>query len=59
MTADLGYVKFEVFTAVSMKNALSWGIKPISYFTGSTLSLRYRVQPVNDMYDLRFSRRCL
>jgi hypothetical protein len=38
-----------------MKNAVSWDIKRSSYFTGDTLRLRYRVQPVNAMYDLRFS----
>jgi hypothetical protein len=40
-------VRFEVFTAVAMKNAVLWDIKPSSYLTGDTLPLRYRVQPVN------------
>jgi hypothetical protein len=40
-------VRFEVFTAVTMKNAVLWDIKPSSYFTGETLHLRYRAQPVN------------
>jgi hypothetical protein len=42
-------VRFEVFTAVTMKIGVFWDIKPISYFTGDTLRLRYRVQPVNAM----------
>jgi hypothetical protein len=29
-----------------MKNAVFWDIKPGSYFTGDTLNLHYRVQPV-------------
>jgi hypothetical protein len=41
------YVRFEVSTAVTMKNAVFWDMKPSSYFTGDTLHLRYRVQPVN------------
>jgi hypothetical protein len=41
------YIRFEVFTAVTMKNAVFWDIKPSSYFTGDTLLLHYRVQPVN------------
>jgi hypothetical protein len=43
------YVRFEVFTAVTMKNAVFWDIKPSSYFTGDTLHLCYRAQPVNVM----------
>jgi hypothetical protein len=42
-------VKFEVSTAVTMKNGVFWDIKPSSYFTGDTLRLCYRVQPVNAM----------
>jgi hypothetical protein len=42
-------VKFEVFTAVAMKNAVFWDIKPSSYLTGETLLFRYRVQPINAM----------
>jgi hypothetical protein len=41
------YVRFEVFTAGMMKNAVFWDIKPSSYLTGDTLRLRYRDQPVN------------
>jgi hypothetical protein len=41
------YVGFEVFTAVTMMNAILWDIKPSSYLTGDTLRLQYRVQPVN------------
>jgi hypothetical protein len=44
-----GYVRFEVFTAVTKKNGVFWDIKPSSYFTADTLLLRYRVQPVNAM----------
>jgi hypothetical protein len=42
-------VRFEVSTAVPMKNAVFWDIKLHSYFTGDTLRLHYRVQPVNAM----------
>jgi hypothetical protein len=42
-------VRFEVFTAVTMKNDVFWDIKPSSYFTGDTLRLRYRAKPVNAM----------
>jgi hypothetical protein len=52
-------LRFEVITAVTMMNAVFWDIKPSSYLTGDTLRLRYRVQPVNVMYDLRLSRRSL
>jgi hypothetical protein len=45
MNAD---VRFEVFTAVTMKNVFR-DIKSGSYFTGDTLRLHYRVQPVNAM----------
>jgi hypothetical protein len=50
------YVRFEVCTAVTMKNDVSWHITPTSYLKGDTLRLRYRVQPANAMYsqDLRF-----
>jgi hypothetical protein len=47
--AEFTAVRFEVFAAVTMKNVVFWDIKPSSYFTGDTLRLRYRVQPVNDM----------
>jgi hypothetical protein len=43
------FVRFEVFTAVTMKNAVFWDIKTRSYLTGNTLRLRYSVQPVNAM----------
>jgi hypothetical protein len=43
------YVRFEDFTAVTMKNVVFWDIKPISDFTGDTLCFRYRAQPVNAM----------
>jgi hypothetical protein len=49
--------RFEVFTAVTMKNSVFWYIKPSSYHTWDTLRLRYRAQPVKAMYDLLFSRR--
>jgi hypothetical protein len=42
-------VRFEVFAAVTMKGPVFLDIKPISYFTGDTLRLHYRVQPVNAM----------
>jgi hypothetical protein len=40
-------VRFGVFTAVTMKNAVFLDIKPSPYLTGNTLLLRYRAQPVN------------
>jgi hypothetical protein len=42
-------VRFEVFTAVTTKNAVIWDIKPSSYLPGDTLGLRYIDQPVNAM----------
>jgi hypothetical protein len=42
------YVRFEVFSAVTMKNVF-WDIKSSSNFIGDTLRLHYRVQPVNAM----------
>jgi hypothetical protein len=42
-------VGVEVFSAVTVKNVVFWDIKHSSYFTGNTLRLRYRVQPVNAM----------
>jgi hypothetical protein len=42
-------LRFEVFTAVIMKNVVFWDIKPGSYLTGDILRLRYRVQPDNAM----------
>jgi hypothetical protein len=41
--------RLEVFTAVTKKNVVFWDIKASSYFTGDTLLLHYRVQPVNAM----------
>jgi hypothetical protein len=38
-----------IFTAVTMKNAVFWDIKPSSYLTGDTLRLRFRAQQVNAM----------
>jgi hypothetical protein len=43
------FVRFQVYTAVTMKNVVLWDIKPSSYFTGDTLRLRYIVQPINAM----------
>jgi hypothetical protein len=34
----------EVFTAVTMKNAVFWVLKPSSYLIGDTFLLRYRAQ---------------
>jgi hypothetical protein len=48
-TINVAHVTFEGFAAVTMKNVVFWDIKPSSYFTGDTLRLRYRVQPVNAM----------
>jgi hypothetical protein len=35
-----------------MKNVVFWDIKPSSFFTGDTLRLRYRDQPVNVRYEV-------
>jgi hypothetical protein len=43
------YQRFEVFTAMIMKNVVFWDIKSCSYFTGDTLRFCYRDQPVNAM----------
>jgi hypothetical protein len=40
---------------VTMKSAVFWNIKPSSYLRGDTLRLHYSAQPINAMYDLRFS----
>jgi hypothetical protein len=40
-------VRFEVFTALTMKNAVFWDAKTSSYLTGDTLRLRYSAKPVN------------
>jgi hypothetical protein len=42
-------LRFEVFMAVTMKNAVFWEIKSSPYLTGNKLRLRYRTQPVNAM----------
>jgi hypothetical protein len=47
ISVHISSVRFEVFTAVTMKNGVFCDIKPSSYFTGDTLRLRYRAQPVN------------
>jgi hypothetical protein len=46
-TAGKYYVRFEVFTAVTMKNTVLWDINPSTYFTRNTLLLCNRNQPVN------------
>jgi hypothetical protein len=45
----LSQARFEVFTAVTMKNVVFWDIKISSYLTGDTLRLLYRDQPVYAM----------
>jgi hypothetical protein len=49
-------VRSEVFTAVTTKNGVFWNVKLRSYPTANRLRLRYKSQPVNAMYGLRFSR---
>jgi hypothetical protein len=51
------FLRFEVFKAVTMKKALFCDIKTQFVTYRSTLRLRYRAQPVNAMWDLRFSQR--
>jgi hypothetical protein len=55
----MGCERYEILTAVTMKNAFFWDIKAQFALTGDTLHFGYRDQPVNAMYDLRFSRRRL
>jgi hypothetical protein len=43
------HVKFEEFTAVTIKNAIFWDKKPRSYLIGNTLHPHYGAQPVNAM----------
>jgi hypothetical protein len=44
------FIRPEVFTAVTVKNAVFWDIKYISsYLTGDTLRLCYIAQSVNAM----------
>jgi hypothetical protein len=50
-------IRFEVFTAVTMKNTVFWDIATRSFLTGNASRLRYKSQAVNAMYDLRVSRR--
>jgi hypothetical protein len=50
-------VRSAVFTAATMKNAVFWDKETLSYLTGGTILLRYRVQSVDTMLDLRFSQR--
>jgi hypothetical protein len=45
--SKVSHLRFDVFTAMTMKNSSS-------YLTGDILRLLYRVQRVNAMYDLRF-----
>jgi hypothetical protein len=45
---SVNLVEFEVFTVVTMKNAVFWDIKTL-YLTGDTIPLPYRVQPVDTM----------
>jgi hypothetical protein len=40
---------FDVFIAVTAKNAAFWDMKPHFLITGNTINLRYRAQPVNAM----------
>jgi hypothetical protein len=42
-------VRFEVFTAVTMKNVVFWDKNSSSYLTRNILLLRSRTQPVNAM----------
>jgi hypothetical protein len=45
----VGHARFEVFTAVTMKNAVYWDINTQFVPSGDTLGLRYRAQPDNAM----------
>jgi hypothetical protein len=52
--------RFEVFTAVTMKNAVFWDIKTQFVHHRRHITSLYIAQPVNAMYamyDLRFSLR--
>jgi hypothetical protein len=43
------YIRFVVFTAVTMKNAVFWDIKTQFILHRRQLPLRYRVRPINAM----------
>jgi hypothetical protein len=45
----LGHVRFEVLTAVTMKNVIFWDIKIQFVLHRDTFRLRYKAQPVNIM----------
>jgi hypothetical protein len=49
MRKDTDSVRFEVFTAVNMKNVVFWDIKPLFVLHRRHIRLHYRVQPVNAM----------
>jgi hypothetical protein len=50
ITEDLGTdIRFDVLRAVTVKNAVSWDIKPLFLPHRKPISLRYRAQPVNDI----------
>jgi hypothetical protein len=46
---SISYVGFEVLTAVTMKNAVFWDIKPQFVLHRDTLRLSYRAQAINAM----------
>jgi hypothetical protein len=43
------HLRFQVLTAVTMKNGVIWDIKSSSYLTGDTLHLHDSAQLVNAM----------
>jgi hypothetical protein len=45
----MGYIRFEVFMAVTLKNAFLWDENPSSYLTENILLLSYRAKPVRAM----------
>jgi hypothetical protein len=57
--SQLKLCNIEGFTAGTTKDVVFTILNPSSNFTGDTLRLRYRAQPVNATLDLRFTRRSL
>jgi hypothetical protein len=53
------YVRFDVFTAVSMMYAVFWDVKAHFVPHRKHATSPYIAQPVNAIKDLTFSRRCL
>jgi predicted TIM-barrel enzyme len=52
------FVRFEVFTAVTMKNSVFWDIET-QFVLHRRQRFPYRAKQVKALYDMRSARRCL